>query len=122
MKACSRLRLMTSGLGSQMTSPMTTGCISPGFYRLPSGRLGGAISEGSSTQPRIPADFAAELAALVDPGDAEDFGLVLERAVTELDDVHLADLLEALASRIQQSAEPLRVAELQALLVAVRTG
>jgi len=47
---------------------------------------------------------------------------VLERAATELDDVQLAGLLAALATRIEQSAEPLRVSELQALVVAVRTG
>jgi hypothetical protein len=47
---------------------------------------------------------------------------VLEIAVSELDDVQLGDLLAGMALRIEQSPAPLRVAELQALLAAVRTG
>jgi hypothetical protein len=69
---------------------------------------------------RIPEDFAAQLAVLLAADDREAFGSILGEAVAELDDVQLADFLEALGARVRDAASPLRAAELRALLAAVQ--
>ena len=71
---------------------------------------------------RIPDDFAAQLAVLVEADERDAFGSILGEAVAELDDVQLADFLDALGARVRDGGPPLRAAELRALLAAVRTG
>lgn len=66
----------------------------------------------------IPDDFASQLDRLLAPGDAAEAGRAIA-AATALDDERLAEFLEALATRIAASAEPITAAELRELLTGV---
>jgi len=69
----------------------------------------------------LPEDFAAQLAALVAPGQAEDAAEVIAEAAL-LDDERLAAFLEAFASRVAGSSALLTAAELDRLLAGAREG
>jgi hypothetical protein len=64
---------------------------------------------------QLPDDFAAQLADLLAPGEAEAAAEVIAEAA-ELDDEQLAGFLERFAYRVSQSAEPITAAELRSLL------
>ena len=63
----------------------------------------------------LPADFARQLAEILEPGDEHAAAQVLQAAI-RLDDARLASFLELLADRVRASARPITGAELQGFL------
>src|ERR1700675_3832301 len=83
MNRFSRLFEITSGLGSHITSPITTGCTLRFLFRLlHSNPMGG-----------LPGDFADKLTQVLEPGHREAAAGVIE-AATRLDDAGLRRFLE----------------------------
>lgn len=64
---------------------------------------------------RIPAQFAAQLAAVLEAGHADGAAAAIREAV-ELDDRRLGLFLRLVARRLDSSAEPLRADELAELV------
>jgi hypothetical protein len=69
----------------------------------------------------LPDDFAAQLADLLAPGEAEAAAAVIAEAAG-LDDERLAGFLERFAARVSRSDEPLTAAELRSLLAPRTAG
>lgn len=69
----------------------------------------------------LPGDFAAQLAQLLAPGEADAAARVLA-AAAGLDDAALAVFLEGFAQRVRRSAAPITAAELRALLERAAPG
>jgi hypothetical protein len=70
---------------------------------------------------QLPADFARQLAEILEPGDEHAAAQVLQAAI-RLDDVRLGNFLEMLAERVRSSARPITGAELRAFLRASTRG
>lgn len=68
----------------------------------------------------FPDDFAAELARLLAPGEAEGAAEVMAQAA-RLDDQRLGQFLDRFAHRVSASAAPITAAELWELLPGVRS-
>lgn len=66
----------------------------------------------------LPDDFAAELARLLAPGEADAAAEVIAQAA-RLDDRGLGEFLDRFAQRVRSSAAPITAAELSGLLPAV---
>jgi hypothetical protein len=107
MNRFNRLLAMISGLGSQITSPITTGCIA---WIL----VGGHLPTLAGMEP-LPPDFAKQLALVIAPGDEGAAAEVIQ-AATRLDDERLGDFLNMLAERIRASAAPITRTELRTFL------
>jgi hypothetical protein len=99
---------MTSALGSQITSPMTTGCKAFGVYCL-------------QTMGVLPEGFADDLARVVRPSDWASAAEIIESA-TLLDDSGLADFLRLVADRVRASAVPVKSEELREFLQRAATS
>ena len=69
----------------------------------------------------LPENFAAQLAALLAPGQAEGAAAVIAEAA-RLDDERLGSFLGAFAARVAGSAAPLMAADLDRLLAEARRG
>jgi hypothetical protein len=69
----------------------------------------------------LPADFARQLAEILEPGDEGAAAQVLQAAI-RLDDARLGSFLEMLAERVRSSARPITGGELQAFLRASARG
>src|SRR5439155_10784210 len=67
----------------------------------------------------LPRDFAAQLAALLDPGQTEAAAAVIAEAAW-LDDERLGVFLESFAARVRRSSMPVTAGELDRLLAAAR--
>src|SRR5207237_2336088 len=80
-----------------------------------SGQMG---SPGRADGP-LPQNFAAQLAALLAPGQAEGAAAVIAEAA-RLDDERLGAFLEAFAERLTSSSLPVTTAELDRLLAQAR--
>lgn len=65
--------------------------------------------------PALPADFARQLAEILEPGEEQAAAEVIQAAV-RLDDTRLGTFLEQLAERVRASARPITGAELRAML------
>src|SRR5579864_820557 len=105
MKRLRRLRSTTSGLGRQMTSPITTGCT--GCLRVPT-----PFNCHRMARPELPDDFADDLARVLEPGQHDAAAEIIE-AATMLDDVGLRRFLQLFAARARSSAAPITADELR---------
>ena len=104
MKRLRRLFEITSGDGSQITSPITTGCIevdSRGAY--------------TAAVERLPVELDLMLSRCVAPGEEGAVAAVLEEAM-RAGDLRLARFLDAVAARVERLPAPIRAEELRALL------
>ena len=63
----------------------------------------------------LPADFARQLAEVLEPGDEGAAAEVIQAAI-RLDDTRLESFLALLAERVRSSARPIRGAELRGFL------
>jgi hypothetical protein len=69
----------------------------------------------------LPADFAEDLARLLEPADQEAVGRVIE-AATLLDDDGLRRFLELFTARIRASGAPVRYEEVRVFLRRAQRG
>jgi len=69
----------------------------------------------------LPADFARQLAEVLQPGDEGAAAEVIQAAI-RLDDVRLENFLALLAERVRSSARPINRAELRGFLRASTKG
>ncbi len=106
MNCFRRLRAITSSLGSQITSPMTTGCIAPDSR---------VVMPTLRTMEPLPPDFARQLAEVLEPG-AEGAAAQVIKAAIRLDDARLSHFLDLLAERIRASHRRITPAELRGFL------
>jgi hypothetical protein len=65
----------------------------------------------------LPADFADELAQVLDPADRDAAAGIIKAAIA-LDDAGLGMFLELFAQRVRESAVPITHAELKGFLLA----
>lgn len=80
--------------------------------------LGAVTPPGStpaSTPGPLPADFARQLAEILEPGDERAAAEVLHAAI-RLDDARLGSFLELVADRVRGSSRPVTGEELRAFL------
>ena len=69
----------------------------------------------------LPDDFAAQLAKVLAPGEAEAAAAVIAEAAG-LDEERLAGFLDRFAARVSRSGEPITAAELRSLLAPGSAG
>jgi hypothetical protein len=69
----------------------------------------------------LPADFARQLAEILEPGDEHAAAQVLQAAI-RLDDARLGSFLELVAERVRSSAQPITGDELRGFLLASTRG
>lgn len=67
----------------------------------------------------LPADFAEDLAQVLEPSHRGEAAGIIE-AASALDDEGLRVFLDLFAQRVRESAEPIKHAELQSFLAAAR--
>ncbi len=82
---------------------------------MPDGPPAGPLPEGL-----LPDDFAAQLARLLAPGEADAAAEVIAEAA-RLDDLALEGFLDLFEARVRRSATPIAAAELRELLLSVHS-